>query len=638
MRYLWLVPSLALLGCSADQPATLAVAQAAPSSTLELSMEPLIVGARVAITVTGAAPGERVYVMRSTAGEGAGDCPTFLGGNCMDMIGPYTLTLQGRANNLGIVSWTIPSFPDIPPTDVWFQAVTLDGANSNESEVWFGPVLAACAADTYEPNDTLLTSSSVTAGSYTGLNACLSDDDFYIVQDVPPGSYIAATAVFDHDGEGDLDLYLWDGVDSIIGSSTSATSDEDAVWLNTRGVPTSVAVRAIVYRDDVGIPGIPYELDIEVATPAVCVDDALEDNDTQGAATVAPLGSVWSAVACDGPTGPDADWYRIDIADGEVASITVQPQARGERLLGTLYSDAGVELDVDQFGEIDLSGVGDGQPLWLSIEFAEDDARGGGVSYDAFISVAQPAPCVVDASEPNNDSTEATAVTAGTVTGTGCPSDSDWYSITLQTDELLLATLTHDPMDGDQDVDITLWDSNLSVVDSEDFNFTSPEVVRGAVSSPETFFIEVSTAQDDIDGGGVDYTLDLQITQITPCLPDSFEPNDTLFASATITPGSYADLSACEEGAPGYDYYAVDLLAGQQLVGQITFDNDEGDIDLDLLGPVGNMLLSSSTINDVETVTYTAAVDETVYLRVDLFRDNGDFMPGNTYDLEVTVN
>lgn len=137
MRHVLLLSVLAACGTPADEagltlemPATEAVDQAAPpGAPLALTVGVLTAGATLNIQVSNADPGENVFIVRSTAGMGAGPCPGVLAGTCMDVVAPTVLPgAPFTANPSGNVNLA-PTIPGGLPfgTEVCFQAVAPRG-------------------------------------------------------------------------------------------------------------------------------------------------------------------------------------------------------------------------------------------------------------------------------------------------------------------------------------------------------------------------------------------------------------------------------------------------------------------------------------------------------------------------------
>ena len=90
-----------------------------------LATPDLIVGGTHEVTVI-AEPGQRVWLARSFAGEGAGPCPLFLGGACMALAPPVRLHGVADADAAGIARFTFPIPAGTPPgLPVSLQALTV---------------------------------------------------------------------------------------------------------------------------------------------------------------------------------------------------------------------------------------------------------------------------------------------------------------------------------------------------------------------------------------------------------------------------------------------------------------------------------------------------------------------------------
>lgn len=100
---------LSLLGCTpSDQDAVAILAQGGPPA-LALRASNLVAGELVTLTVSGAPPGTVLRFVHSTAGIGAGPCPSALQGQCLGIRGPVTLVPRSvTANGSGTASLSFP--------------------------------------------------------------------------------------------------------------------------------------------------------------------------------------------------------------------------------------------------------------------------------------------------------------------------------------------------------------------------------------------------------------------------------------------------------------------------------------------------------------------------------------------------
>jgi hypothetical protein len=270
--------------------------------------------------------------------------------------------------------------------------------------------------------------------------------------------------------------------------------------------------------------------------------------------------------------------------------------------------------------------------------FAEvDDALGGGVDYTLSVELTTLAACVDDANEDNDDIASATVLApGGPLSAQSCVADDDCFAITLGAGDGIDVSVDFDTTDGQ--VDLFLYDDAGVEIDSDTF---SPLDVQGNATVAATYYACVAFDSDDTTvGGGVSY--DITATIVPGCPADVYEPNDDIASAPTLAPGTYTGLHVCttvgSSTNPGGDYFAVDLLAGQTLNADVLFIDAEGDIDAQILDAAGTAYVSAGSTSDNEIMTHTAAVDETVYVRVRLWADAGVAQIGNTYDLVLTVN
>ncbi len=99
-----------------------------------------------------------------------------------------------------------------------------------------------------------------------------------------------------------------------------------------------------------------------------------------------------------------------------------------------------------------------------------------------------------------------------------------------------------------------------------------------------------------------------------PLGDDMFEPNNTIFTAAQIQPPSDdPSLVTCYTNS---DFYYLPLPAGAELHINLTFSQNNGDIDVDLLSLDGTLLATSNGHSDNEAIIYTTATSATYYFHV----------------------
>jgi hypothetical protein len=151
-----------------------------------------------------------------------------------------------------------------------------------------------------------------------------------------------------------------------------------------------------------------------------------------------------------------------------------------------------------------------------------------------------------------------------------------------------------------------------------------------------TYVLWVELWQDDGSVPGNDYELGLLLSPAVPncATGDYFEDNDTSATAAPVIPGAASGLSVCPSDD---DFYAINLSALDEITIDLFFEDAEGDIDLRLYNPFGNVVANSSTGTDDENLTHTVLIPGVWIIRVYLFSDSGLFT-GNSYGVQVEVN
>ena len=264
--------------------------------------------------------------------------------------------------------------------------------------------------------------------------------------------------------------------------------------------------------------------------------------------------------------------------------------------------------------------------VWL---FSESDAVLGN-GYDIDVALVS-AGCADDTFEDNDTDTTGAPIAEGSYVDLGsCPTDDDYYELTVLTGDVIDVDLFFTDAEGD--VDMELFDAAGALVASATTP-TDDETLTEGVLTGGVFVLRVFMFLDAGDVLGNSYDMTVTVTE-APCFDDGLEDNDTLATPEPIPPVAIPDLVTCPTDD---DYFAVALLVGDTITVDATFAHAEGDIDLRLYDPSGTLLDSSISSTDDETVgPEVAAVDGDFVIFVELFADSGIVL-GNTYDLDVTV-
>ena|GEM_PF-6815552 len=118
------------------------------------------------------------------------------------------------------------------------------------------------------------------------------------------------------------------------------------------------------------------------------------------------------------------------------------------------------------------------------------------------------------------------------------------------------------------------------------------------------------------------------------CTADSYEPNNTSTTAAALLTSIAPGLRVCPADE---DYYSFNLFVGDEFEVQADHVFGEGNIDLELIDPMGTVVLAATSTTDGEGLILPAAsVDGDHLLRVYVAQDLGPNF-GNNYSLTTRV-
>ena len=259
-------------------------------------------------------------------------------------------------------------------------------------------------------------------------------------------------------------------------------------------------------------------------------------------------------------------------------------------------------------------------------------------------------PCTDDLFEPNDSFEASRTIPSGSWENLSlCGDLEDWYLLDANEGDILNFGLAF--LDDEGDIDLQVYDGSGYLV-AGSYSVGDSEEVEVIAAADAPVYVRVYMYRDEgieQQGNVYDMTIERTPSELFFCEPDRFEDNDTpadafdLSAVGLISGGGVTDvfdeLTSCEgDGPSDYDTYSVDLAAGETIAVYLEFLDAEGDIDVSLLNLGGATLDSSAGIDDDEYVSFTAAEDQTVIIRVQLYSDDGiELIGGNDYTMSVTV-
>ena len=365
-------------------------------------------------------------------------------------------------------------------------------------------------------------------------------------------------------------------------------------------------------------------------------DDTFEDNDSCLAPSVVTAGTYPGLFVATG----DQDYYRITVQPDEILTAAVSNTA-GASTDVTIYDASCNPLIATSFNQGVYSTLGAAGATDLIVGVIADSASGSNCTpYDLDLSVA-PDPCgasIDDAFEDNDTCPTAVVMAPGSYVGLFADlTDSDFYSVTLQPDELMDFNCSNDL---NADVDLNLFDSSCNLIQS--FNSDALSVDNLGGSGPVTYIVEVFIDPTDPDTC-TNYDLDI-IVMLDPCstlVADAFEENDDCATALLLGDGTYTGLTIFESDN---DYFAVGVDPGATITADIFFSDVVADVDLYLWDPAvecdtnvagtgGAYLVRGFSVDDDEQVVYTNMTGgpQNLVLEVDMFTAGGC----NSYDMMI---
>ena len=128
-----------LISCSVPQAADQASSQAPPAPAVRSGLlhspdAPLIAGTTPRFRISGAAPGETVYLVRTFTGIGEGSCPPPIGGNCMGILDPLAIHGSSVADGSGVayIDMRVPAGAPLG-AEIYTQAVAIRGVGGSDT-------------------------------------------------------------------------------------------------------------------------------------------------------------------------------------------------------------------------------------------------------------------------------------------------------------------------------------------------------------------------------------------------------------------------------------------------------------------------------------------------------------------------
>ena len=251
----------------------------------------------------------------------------------------------GSVSASGILDVSIPATlpTTIPDGDYWLFAVLDPQGAIADTDPTNNRILSRQISvvtqcyDPLEPNDSFGQAAEITAGSYSNLQACTSQDDYYRLC-LTTGKRFDVTVSF-NDAEGDIDLELLNDQSVLIDSSANAQVDVEQVSWDFVNGDQCYTIRVYVIDNDPDLQTTySMEVNVEDVDPALLCASVFEPNDSFATAS-SLTAAIGQSFALDRCPASDTDYYFVNLAAGQPVSLTAtkDPAAQAGTLRIQLY-------------------------------------------------------------------------------------------------------------------------------------------------------------------------------------------------------------------------------------------------------------------------------------------------------------
>lgn len=476
--------------------------------------------------------------------------------------------------------------------------------------------------DVLEPNNSTETARELDLSSgppvtLAGLLACTDNRDFYSVC-VADGSFLTLTATFDT-AAGDIDLRLFDELGVQVDRSESTGGTE------TVGVDYSAGERC--YTLEVYVAGlnreVPYTLQVDTGAASDDLACSLIEEPNNGFAAALPLRDFYDADVAVCPL-EDEDYYSVTLTARSEISVRLLP-AEGEstvpeQLRLTVFNPSrGFLTSAVSATEILRPAINTTGTYFLRVR-----SNGSAPRSQAYRIEITGVPGVDLV--PSNLLLEPAS---------GLPGDSIRFTWNLaNTRDGASAATTY----GVYLSDDTVWDESDTLLRQLDLpavagfetriegrRFDIPsDLVTGGLFNILVVVDDTSRVVEFSDRNNV---TSAELVVSPRCAPDVAEPNNFSFEAFSAADAEGESLTLCAD----VDWYAFTAPRAGTFTASIQFTHAAGDLDLYAYrNPAAAPLAVSDSIDDDESVTFTATSGETIWLYVEAFQNDV-----NTYTLSV---
>ena len=423
---------------------------------------------------------------------------------------------------------------------------------------------AECVADSFEPNDSSLTPSTLNGGepwvdgfisAGEVLTICGDDHDFFELN-VLEGDSLLAHAAFG--SSHDLDVGLYGPCNpGACNQLVAAVADEGGRTLTYNVEQSGAYLLEVAPR----YPDTAAQYELTVGITGGCTSDALEPNDLPEEATSLVADGEHLSLCPPSEFQPDFDWFTYHLHPGDELGLRLD--------FARYHGDMSLALWKD--GLLLATGTPDENGASLAATVTEPgdfyvEIYGTGVTNNAYVYTAETtiAPCPSDGFEPNGSVADAVNLRQGEYDSlVHCHHGEDWFRVDIPADSRLFLAVSSEPTVPGDDVIFEVYEPDTAPPDEplhrsaagKDVDVASLEVGAGE------YLIRVYQRAGTEIGDVVSYSIDALVAPPGGCVEDWGEPNNDSAAAVRLLPNGETTAMACD----GDDWYVVHLFAGQTL-------------------------------------------------------------------------
>lgn len=472
--------------------------------------------------------------------------------------------------------------------------------------------------DNYEENDDWSSAYDLTAFMGIWLSSVdgsgiQSDDDFFKINIASGFEHLIVDLMFIH-STGDIDIEVWDSTQVVIAWDNSIDDNEyiDVIVPN----PGTYYLRL-----HYGNMGNSYDLWWNATVP---VDDIYEvNNDWTSAYDLSPWSASWL------PFGQgtlfDEDWFKIYLDLGEErvrADLTFNHFAGNINMelydLNYDFITGSYSLDDNEYLDINVDSNG----IYYLRIFSPDPYTGN--TYDLWWEDLTPTGGD-DWMEENDDFSSSSYINSNYYSGLKIVgTDEDWFHIYLNSGDIINVHLLFNHFEGDLELELVDPSATHRI---GSYSGNNDEFISFTTDMPGDWRIRVYHA---FGNSNVDYDLNVWIDYTTTTDDDWMEENDGFWSAWGVNPNYYPDLIVIENDE---DWFQLYLNDGDVIDVRIFFDDNMGNLELELYDPFYTFRDGSYSNSDDEFITYAA--DMSGDWRIRVYHDDGN--SNAKYDLDIWI-